>query len=106
VSHAVVLVTAANREEARSIADALLADHLAACVQMLPIESRYVWEGKVVDDGEILLLVKTRADAFDRLATKVRALHSYAVPEIVMLDISAGDRPYLDWIDGLVPPVD
>ena len=104
MSHAVVLVAVGNRDEARSIAAALLADGLAACVQLLPVESHYVWEGKVVDDDEILLLVKTRQDAFERLAARVRSMHSYDVPEIVMLDISAGHPPYLDWIDSVVRP--
>ena len=104
MSHAVVLVAVGNREEARTIASALVADRLAACVQLVPIESLYVWEGKVLDDDEVLLLVKTRADAFDRLRARVRELHSYEVPEVVMLDIAAGDAPYLDWIDGVVPP--
>jgi periplasmic divalent cation tolerance protein len=102
MSHAVVLVAVGSRDEARSIASALVADRLAACVQMLPVESHYVWEGKVVDDDEILLLVKTRTDAFEPIRARVRELHSYEVPEIVMLEIAAGDVPYLDWIDRLV----
>jgi periplasmic divalent cation tolerance protein len=103
MTHAVVLVAVGSREEARTIATALVDDHLAACVQMVPVESLYVWEGKVVDDAEILLLVKTRADAFERVSARVRELHSYDVPEIVLLDVAAGHQPYLDWIDGLVP---
>jgi periplasmic divalent cation tolerance protein len=103
MTHAVVLVAVGNRDEARTIAAALVEERLAACVQLLPIESLYVWEGKVVDDAEILLLVKTRVDAFERVRARVRELHSYEVPEIVMLDVAAGDQPYLDWIDGLVP---
>ena len=104
MTHAVVLVAAGSRDEARAIAMALVERQLAACVQLLPIQSVYVWEGEVVDDDEILLLVKTRADAFDEIVEAVRSLHSYEVPEIVLLDVAAGDQPYLDWIDGRVPP--
>jgi periplasmic divalent cation tolerance protein len=106
MTHAVVVVAVGTREEARTIAVALVEERLAACVQLLPIESLYVWEGEVVDDTEILLLVKTRTDAFERVRALVRELHSYEVPEILMLDVAAGDQPYLDWIDGVVPARD
>lgn len=105
MTYAVVLVAVGDRDEARSIASALLERRLAACVQLLPIESHYVWEGKVVDDEEILLLVKTRADAYDGIVEAVGSLHSYEVPEIVLLDIAAGHQPYLDWVDSLVAPI-
>ena len=104
MTHAVVLVAVGDRDEARTIASALVERRLAACVQLLPIESLYVWEGEVVDEEEILLLVKTRADAYDAIVEAVRSLHSYEVPEIVSIDVAAGDRRYLDWIDGRVAP--
>jgi len=96
----VVLVTAPGAEDAVRIARALVSEGLCACVNVIgPIRSIYRWEGKVCDEAEALLLVKTRATLFDRLAARVRELHSYEVPEIVALPIVTGSEPYLRWID-------
>jgi periplasmic divalent cation tolerance protein len=95
---AVILVAASSDAEAERIADALLAEGLAACVQLSPIRSRYVWKGAVERADEVLLSVKTRADLFEAVRARVRALHSYETPEIVMLPIMAGDADYLAWI--------
>lgn len=95
----VVLMTAANREEANQIAELLVAARLAACVQILPeIESVYRWQGEVKREKEILLLAKTVASRFDELESKVRALHSYETPEIIALPITAASEPYLKWL--------
>jgi periplasmic divalent cation tolerance protein len=95
---AVVLVATGSDAEAERIADALLAEGLAACVQLSPIRSRYVWKGAIERADEVLLSVKTRADLFEAVRARVRALHSYETPEIVMLPIMAGDADYLAWI--------
>ena len=95
----VVLMTAANGEEAARLADLLIGAHLAACVQILPeIESVYRWEGKIERQSEVLLLAKTMRSKFEEVETQVRALHSYDTPEIVALPIVAGSPPYLDWL--------
>jgi uncharacterized protein involved in tolerance to divalent cations len=73
-------------------------ERLAACVQLAPIRSRYVWKGAVQRDDEILLLIKTKAALFEAVRARVRALHSYETPEIVMLPVTAGDADYLAWI--------
>ncbi len=94
-----VLLTAANGEEAARLAEMLVAEHLAACVQILPaIESIYHWQGKIERQAEVLLLVKTIRSKFSQLEQEVRALHSYDTPEIVSLDITAGSAPYLEWL--------
>ena len=93
-----VLTTTASEADAERIAEALLADGLAACVQITEIRSRYIWNGGVQHEPEQLLLIKTRAELFEPLRAKVRSLHSYDVPEIVALPITAGDTDYLDWI--------
>jgi periplasmic divalent cation tolerance protein len=101
----VVLLTAANGEEAARLADMLIGAHLAACVQILPeMESVYRWQGKIERQPEILLLVKTARSKFDDLEREVRALHSYETPEIIALPIVAGSSPYLEWLNASLKP--
>ncbi|HKR23163.1 MAG TPA: divalent-cation tolerance protein CutA [Pyrinomonadaceae bacterium] len=101
----VVLLTAANGEEAVRLADMLIGAHLAACVQILPeMESVYRWEGKIERQPEVLLLAKTVRSKFDELEKQVRALHSYDTPEIIALPIVAGSTPYLDWLRASLEP--
>jgi len=101
--NAVVFCTAGSEAEASRIASALVERRLAACVNVVPgISSTYRWEGAVRTEAECLLLVKTRRDRFEEVRAAIRELHSYEVPEIVMLDITAGDAPYLAWIDANV----
>ena len=95
----VVFMTASNGEEAARLADMLVGSHLAACVQILPeIESVYRWQGEIERQSEVLLLAKTTSAKFDDFEREVRALHSYETPEIVALPITAGSRPYLEWL--------
>ena len=95
----VVLMTAANGEEAARLADMLVGAQLAACVQILPgIESVYRWQGKIERQAEVLLIAKTARSQFEQLEHEVRELHSYDTPEIVALPITAGSAPYLKWL--------
>lgn len=93
-----VLTTTASEAEAEAIAEALLSEELAACVQITAVRSRYVWNGAVQREAEQLLLIKTRAALFELVRGKIRTLHSYDTPEIVALPITAGDRDYLSWL--------
>ena len=94
-----VLMTAANREEASRIAEMLVSERLAACVQLLPeIQSVYHWQGEVARDSEVLLLAKTTLARFDELDRAVREIHSYQTPEIVALPVMAISEPYLAWL--------
>lgn len=102
--YGVLLTTTPNREEAATIAKLLIEEKLAACVQLLPIESFYAWQGKIQNEAEILLLVKTRSALFERAIARIRAVHSYTVPEIVALPFTAGFAGYLDWIDEVTTP--
>ena len=95
----VVLITAPDRETATRLARALVDERLAACVNLVPgIRSIYRWEGRVEEDDEVLLLVKTSRLRLDSLERRVRALHPYDVPELVFLSISGGSDPYLAWL--------
>jgi len=98
--HVVVLVTAPTVEVAAEIARALVGDGLAACVNIVPeIRSIYRWQGELCDDGEVLCVVKARAERFEALRARVVSLHPYEVPEIIALPLVAGHAPYLAWID-------
>lgn len=95
----VVFITAAPGEEAQRLAEALVREKLAACVNRIPgVESTYEWEGRIERDVEDLLVVKTRTDLFDRLKARVEALHGYDVPEIIALPITDGSAGYLEWM--------
>jgi periplasmic divalent cation tolerance protein len=95
----VILVTAGSEAEAESIAKALVEEQLAACVNILsPMRSIYRWQGKVADDREWLLVIKTQAERFAAVAAKVKAVHSYQVPEVIALPIVAGAEGYLRWL--------
>jgi periplasmic divalent cation tolerance protein len=95
----IILTTAGSQEEAGKIAYALVERRLAACVNIVPrIESVYRWQGKVETAQEWLLLIKTEAGLFERVRDAIKELHSYELPECVMLEVSAGSQEYLQWI--------
>jgi len=96
---ALVLTTAGTEEEAQRIARALVEDHLAACVSVAPkITSVYRWKGTVLTETEWLLLIKTRAALFPRVQEAVRRLHSYELPELLMVPVAGGEESYLQWL--------
>ena len=81
------------------IAEACIADKLAACANIFaPIDSLYRWQGAVERDGEVPLLLKTRAELFDAVCERVRPLHPYEVPAIVATAITEIDQPYAEWL--------
>jgi periplasmic divalent cation tolerance protein len=99
----VVLMTAGSQDEAERIAQTLVADTLAACVNVVPgVISVYRWEGEIQQDQEWLLVAKSRREVLDDLTHRVQALHSYDVPEIIALPLIGGSEAYLRWIDGQV----
>jgi periplasmic divalent cation tolerance protein len=97
-----IITTCADKEAAQAIAQVLLEKRVAACVQMLPVESTYVWQGKICDDNEIILFIKSKAGLFDKIAAVIKKNHSYEVPEIIQIPITAGLPGYLKWIDDCV----
>jgi periplasmic divalent cation tolerance protein len=100
----VVLITAASREEADRIARRLVEDRLAACVTIVPqVRSIFMWEQKLSQEDEVLLLVKSRRARFVQLAEAVKRLHSYSVPEIIALPVVMGSADYLRWVSEATP---
>ncbi len=95
-----LFMTASSGEEARAIAKALVGEQLVACVNIVPkIASFFWWKGKLCEEEETLLIAKTRASQFAHVVERVKALHSYEVPEVIALPLSAGSEDYLRWID-------
>ncbi|AKU90745.1 Periplasmic divalent cation tolerance protein CutA [Vulgatibacter incomptus] len=94
-----MLVTAPDEEQAAGLARRLVEERLAACGNIVPrIRSIYRWEGRVEDGAEALLLLKTRAELFERLRARVVELHPYECPEVLRLGVEAGHEAYLEWI--------
>lgn len=94
-----VLTTCPTAEVAQSIAQALVTEKLAACVNQLPgVTSTYIWEGQVQSDQEILLLIKTTEARRVEVENRVLALHPYELPELIALPVCAGAEKYLDWV--------
>jgi periplasmic divalent cation tolerance protein len=92
-------VTAGSAEEAQRLARAIVEERLAACANVLPgMRSVYWWEGAVGEAEETVVIFKTRAERFEALAARVKALHSYDCPCVVALPVTAGLPAYLDWI--------
>lgn len=96
----VVLVTTKNQTEAKRIAKALVEARLAACVNIQPaIHSVYLWEGKLHNEKEALLLIKSSRPLFGELQQAIRKAHSYTTPEILCLPVIDGSRDYMLWLD-------
>lgn len=96
----VVFMTASGRDEAVRIAEMLIGSRLAACVQILPgMESIYHWEGAIQRDEEVLILAKTTRENFVALEIEVKALHSYAVPEILAVPALKVSPNYFNWLN-------
>lgn len=102
--HAAVFVTAPDETIAKKIAHGLVEQKLAACVNIIPqITSIYSWQGKINEDSEQLLMIKTRASRVDDISKFVREHHPYSLPEVISVNIENGNPPYLDWISESVP---
>ncbi|TWA82666.1 periplasmic divalent cation tolerance protein [Azospirillum brasilense] len=92
-------ITAGSRDEARRIGRALVEERLAACANIFDgMTSIYRWQDAIEEANETVLIAKTRAELFDRLAARVRELHSYEVPCVVELRVGRGNPAYLDWL--------
>lgn len=99
-----VVTTTDSREAAETIAAAVLAERLAACVQISRCQSWYRWQGKVEQADEFRCTLKSRADLYPELEAVIRRLHPYEVPEILAFGVSGGAASYLTWLDQELRP--
>ncbi len=96
----VVLITASSQQEAEKIGRALVEDRLIACANIISgVHSIFFWEGKTQDEQESLLVCKSRQVLLPQVAERVKALHSYSVPEVIALPILGGSSDYLAWLN-------
>lgn len=103
--YCLILTTAGSQAEAERLAELLVSQRLAACVQVIPISSTYRWQGQVHKEAEFLLLVKTRLALYAQVEAAILANHSYELPEVLQIPITAGLGRYLGWIDENTEPV-
>ncbi|MDR2355711.1 MAG: divalent-cation tolerance protein CutA [Clostridiales Family XIII bacterium] len=98
--YAVVTTACADDAEAERIATVLLERKLAACVQMLPVRSRYVWKGEMCADSEVLLFIKCRRENYAGIERAILEKHGYELPEILLTPVLGGYAKYFEWMDG------
>ncbi len=102
----IVIMTAPNKEEAEKIVRTLLEERLIACGNILDsVSSLFWWQGKIEEEKEVLVLMKSHENLFKKLSKRVTELHSYDVPEILALPIVEGSQSYLDWMKACLEPV-
>ena len=100
----IVLCTTPDREAAELIANTLVAEKLAACVNILPgVTSVYRWQGAIEQSEELLLVIKTSQTVWPMLVAQIQALHPYELPEIVAVPIKTGEAEYIQWLENSIP---
>lgn len=102
--YSAVYVTSPDEEVAKTIGRGLVDKKLAACVNIIPkITSIYEWEGKINEDDEVMMMIKTRTSKIESLVNYVKANHPYSVCEVISVPITNGNAAYLKWISDVVP---
>ncbi len=96
--YCMVVTTIPGMEEAENLAESILENRLAACVQMTGIRSFFLWEGELQREAEVLLLIKTTVSRYSDLESYISEYHPYDVPEIIRIPVTAGLSGYLDWL--------
>ena len=97
--YSIIITTYPDKESAKRAAKLLIEQRLAACVQLFPIESVYLWQGNICDESEIMLFIKSKTALFGKIVMTIKEVHTYEVPEIVQIPIADGLPEYLKWID-------
>ena len=106
MSYIVVVMTTSNKEETARIVRSLLKERLIACANIVgPVSSLFWWQGKIDEENELLVFMKSHKNLFERLSDRVMEIHIYDVPEIIALPIVGGLPPYLDWLKTSLQPV-
>jgi periplasmic divalent cation tolerance protein len=97
------MTTTNSQAESKKLCKSILNDKIAACITIIPnATSLYFWEGKLVEENELLLVIKTKKNLVPTLIEKIKSIHSYKTPEIISLPIEKGNKDYFDWIDKTV----
>lgn len=95
-----VYITTSGEEESKNIGETLVEERLTACVNIIPsIESIYLWKGKIEENTESLLIVKTKSGNIDKIIKRVKEIHSYETPAILAIPVIEGSKDYLDYLD-------
>ena len=103
----VITTTTASDDEARTIAKALIEEGLAACVNIVgPVTSVYKWQGKVEEEAEYKLFIKAFMESWAAIREKIKALHSYSVPEITLINAEQMNPDYIAWMDTVCVKID
>lgn len=97
--YSMVITTVSSDDAATNLAEVLLSKQIAACIQVVPIKSHYTWKGNLHVDNEQLLMIKAKHSDFSAIRQCIVENHSYEVPEIIEVPITAGLPGYLSWID-------
>jgi periplasmic divalent cation tolerance protein len=103
-AEAVIILSTAGETEAPTIAEALVRDHYAACVNITRVRSFYHWNNEFVRDQEMLMIIKTTRDRACSVMDRIRELHSYELPEMILLPVTGGYPPYLQWLSEETQP--
>jgi periplasmic divalent cation tolerance protein len=99
VNNPILILSTASAENAEFIARTLVEEHLAACVNMTAVRSFYYWQGEFSDDTEVMMVIKTMESRKASVLNKMRELHTYELPEMIVIPITGGFLPYLTWIE-------
>ncbi len=100
MSYCIINCTVQNKKSAVEIAKQLVKKKLIACCNIIPsVTSVYMWKGKLQEDNEVLMIMKTETTLFEQIETEIKKLHSYDIPEIICIPVNNGSRKYLDWVD-------
>jgi periplasmic divalent cation tolerance protein len=98
VNNPILVLSTASAENAEVIARSLVEEHLAACVNMTPVRSMYYWQGEFSEDTEVMMVIKTMESRKIAVLNKIRELHTYELPEMIVIPVTGGFPPYLTWI--------
>jgi len=96
--YCIVMCTTSSKDEAKKLASKLIANRLSACIHLQKIESLYMWQGKIENEDEYLMVIKSESRKYKEIESFILKHHSYDIPEIIKIPIEDGSKEYLKWI--------